>query len=571
MENFIVSARKYRPQLFNTVVGQSHITNTLKNAIIQKQLAQAYLFCGPRGVGKTTCARIFAKTINCFNVSSNGEACDTCESCLSFNSGASLNVYELDAASNNSVEDIRNLVDQVRFAPQLGEYKVYIIDEVHMLSAAAFNAFLKTLEEPPKHAKFILATTEKHKIIPTILSRCQVFNFNRIKVEDISNHLAFMAESEHVKFEQEALHIIAQKADGGLRDACSMFDQMVAFTGNNLTYKQVVENLHVLDYDYYFKLTDAFLGSRLPEIMVVFDDILKKGFDGHNFIIGLGEHLRNILVSKDVQTLGLLEVSDALKQKYAVQAANCTVQFLLKSLSIISKTDVNYKSAKNQRLLVEMALMQLCYLNSPLETEKKNDDSVVISNETPVLKQNNPVITSINNDAPVIKTASKPVIPFNQLKNTAGFSLKDALTDKTLPNESSAPDGSNEVAYLNETLTLEMIKESVLKYAKTKQQNKSIYVSLTEAPVVLTPSNEIVITLLNHSQLEKFQELKQDMLDVLRKDLRNNIIVLKFSIKEDDDTASVKAFTPKEKFKVMSEKNSALLELKKRFDLDIEY
>lgn len=571
MENFIVSARKYRPQLFNTVVGQSHITNTLKNAIIQKQLAQAYLFCGPRGVGKTTCARIFAKTINCFNVSSNGEACDTCESCLSFNSGASLNVYELDAASNNSVEDIRNLVDQVRFAPQLGEYKVYIIDEVHMLSAAAFNAFLKTLEEPPKHAKFILATTEKHKIIPTILSRCQVFNFNRIKVEDISNHLAFMAESEHVKFEQEALHIIAQKADGGLRDACSMFDQMVAFTGNNLTYKQVVENLHVLDYDYYFKLTDAFLGSRLPEIMVVFDDILKKGFDGHNFIIGLGEHLRNILVSKDVQTLGLLEVSDALKQKYAVQAANCTVQFLLKSLSIISKTDVNYKSAKNQRLLVEMALMQLCYLNSPLETEKKNDDSVVISNETPVIKQNNPVITSINNDAPVIKTASKPVIPFNQLKNTAGFSLKDALTDKTLPNESSAPDGSNEVAYLNETLTLEMIKESVLKYAKTKQQNKSIYVSLTEAPVVLTPSNEIVITLLNHSQLEKFQELKQDMLDVLRKDLRNNIIVLKFSIKEDDDTASVKAFTPKEKFKVMSEKNSALLELKKRFDLDIEY
>jgi len=329
------------------------------------------LFCGPRGVGKTTCARIFAKTINCFNVSSTGEACDKCESCQSFNSGASLNVYELDAASNNSVEDIRNLVDQVRFAPQLGEYKVYIIDEVHMLSAAAFNAFLKTLEEPPKHAKFILATTEKHKIIPTILSRCQVFNFNRIKIEDISKHLAFMADSEHVKYEQEALHIIAQKADGGLRDACSMFDQMVAFTENNLTYKQVVENLHVLDYDYYFKLTDAFIGSRLPEIMVTFDDILKKGFDGHNFIIGLGEHLRNILVSKDVQTLSLLEVSDALKQKYAIQAANCSVQFLLKSLSIISKTDVNYKSAKNQRLLVEMALMQLCYLNSPLEAEKK--------------------------------------------------------------------------------------------------------------------------------------------------------------------------------------------------------
>jgi DNA polymerase-3 subunit gamma/tau len=570
MENFIVSARKYRPQLFNTVVGQSHITNTLKNAIIQKHLAQAYLFCGPRGVGKTTCARIFAKTINCFNVGSNGEACDKCESCQSFNSGASLNVYELDAASNNSVEDIRNLVDQVRFAPQLGEYKVYIIDEVHMLSTAAFNAFLKTLEEPPKHAKFILATTEKHKIIPTILSRCQVFNFNRIKVEDISNHLAYMADSEHVTYEPEALHIIAQKADGGLRDACSMFDQMVAFTENNLTYKQVVENLHVLDYDYYFKLTDAFLNQRLPEVMVVFDDILKKGFDAHNFVIGLGEHLRNILVSKDPQTLSLLEVSDNLKKKYAQQSANCTVQFLLKSLSLISKTDVNYKSAKNQRLLVEMALMQLCYLNAPVETEKKKDDPITTNTETPVIKQSNPVITNALNDTPVIKTATKPVIPFNQLKNTATFSLKDALNDKTLPNESAAPETNASEVYVNDTVSLQQVKESVMKYARTKEQNKSIYVSLAEAPVDLTPSNEIMITLLNHSQLEKFQELKQEMLDAIRKDLKNNIVVLKFDIKPEENKAA-KAFKPLEKFKVMSEKNPALTELKKRFDLDIDY
>lgn len=371
MESFVVSARKYRPQHFNTVVGQAHITNTLKNAIINNQLAQAYLFCGPRGVGKTTCARIFAKTINCTNISKAGEACDQCESCLSFNSGASLNVYELDAASNNSVEDIRNLVDQVRFAPQLGEYKVYIIDEVHMLSAAAFNAFLKTLEEPPKHAKFILATTEKHKIIPTILSRCQVFNFNRIKTEDISGHLAFMAKQEGVSFEQEALHIIAQKADGGLRDACSIFDQMVAFTGNHLTYKQVVENLNVLDYDYYFKITDAFAENRLPEIMVTFDDILKKGFDAHNFLIGLGEHLRNLLVSKDEQTIVLLEISDNLKQRYAAQSQKCSLTFLLKALALISKTDVNYKSAKNQRLLVEMALMQLTFLTASADAEKK--------------------------------------------------------------------------------------------------------------------------------------------------------------------------------------------------------
>jgi DNA polymerase III subunit gamma/tau len=371
MDSFIVSARKYRPQHFNTVVGQSHITNTLKNAIITKQLAQAYLFCGPRGVGKTTCARIFAKTINCTNVSETGEACGSCESCESFDSGASLNVYELDAASNNSVEDIRNLVDQVRFAPQLGEYKVYIIDEVHMLSTAAFNAFLKTLEEPPKHAKFILATTEKHKIIPTILSRCQVFNFNRIKTEDISSHLAYMAKEEQVSFEPEALHVIAQKADGGLRDACSIFDQMVAFTGNHLTYKQVVENLNVLDYDYYFKITDAFAANNLSDIMLTFDDILKKGFDAHNFLIGLGEHLRNLLVSKDPQTISLLEISENLKQRYAQQSQQCSVTFLLKSLALISKTDVNYKSAKNQRLLVEMALMQLTFLTASPDAEKK--------------------------------------------------------------------------------------------------------------------------------------------------------------------------------------------------------
>ncbi len=372
MDNFIVSARKYRPQHFNTVVGQSHITNTLKQAIKNGKIAQAYLFCGPRGVGKTTCARIFAKTINCTNLTPDGEACDQCESCLSFNSGASLNVYELDAASNNSVEDIRNLVDQVRFAPQLGDYKVYVIDEVHMLSNAAFNAFLKTLEEPPKHAKFILATTEKHKIIPTILSRCQVFSFNRIKTEDIAGHLEYIAKTENVTFEPEALNVIAQKADGGLRDACSIFDQMVTFTGNHLTYKAVVENLHVLDYDYYFKLTDAAVNNRLPEVMVTFDEILKQGFDGHNFIIGFGEHLRNILVSKDQFTIQLLEVSEALKQRYAQQAQSCSTTFLLKSLAAINKCDVNYKAAKNQRLQVEMTLMQICYINAAsLDAEKK--------------------------------------------------------------------------------------------------------------------------------------------------------------------------------------------------------
>src|ERR1035437_9102420 len=316
MDNFIVSARKYRPATFNTVVGQEHITNTLKNAIKTGHLAQAFLFCGPRGVGKTTCARILAKTINCTNRTENTEACDNCESCKSFNEGASHNVFELDAASNNSVDDIRALIEQVRYAPQLGKYKIYVIDEVHMLSSNAFNAFLKTLEEPPKHAIFILATTEKHKIIPTILSRCQIFDFNRIRLEDISNHLAYIAKTEAITADPEALRVIAQKADGGLRDACSMFDQMVSFGGNTLTYKTVIENLHVLDYDYYFKISDALNIQDTSTVLLTFNEIINNGFDGHHFIAGLGEHLRNLLVCKDAATVQLLEVSENIKQKY---------------------------------------------------------------------------------------------------------------------------------------------------------------------------------------------------------------------------------------------------------------
>ena len=371
-ERFVVSARKYRPQTFETVVGQQHITTTLKNAIKNNHLAQAFLFCGPRGVGKTTCARILAKTINCFNLTAETEACDKCESCTSFNSGQSLNVFELDAASNNSVEDIRNLIDQVRFAPQLGSHKVYIIDEVHMLSSAAFNAFLKTLEEPPKHAIFILATTEKHKIIPTILSRCQIFDFNRIKLDDISNHLAHIAKKEGITAEDEALRVIAQKADGGLRDACSMFDQMVSFGGNNLTYKTVIENLNVLDYDYYFKITDALNTQDTSNVLLTFNEILDNGFDGHHFIAGLGEHIRNLLVCKDAATLQLLEVSENVKQKYQQQAQACSTQFLLKALGVINRCDTSYKAAKNQRLQAEIALLQMAYLNAAsIDAEKK--------------------------------------------------------------------------------------------------------------------------------------------------------------------------------------------------------
>ncbi len=364
MENFVVSARKYRPSNFKSVVGQSHITTTLKNALKNNHLAQAFLFCGPRGVGKTTCARILAKTINCQNLTADFEACNECDSCKSFNNNASFNVHELDAASNNSVEDIRNLVDQVRYAPQQGQYKVYIIDEVHMLSNSAFNAFLKTLEEPPKHAIFILATTEKHKIIPTILSRCQIFDFNRIQIKDIAEHLKYIASAEKIEYEEEALRLIATKADGALRDALSIFDLIVTYSaGNKLTYQETISNLHILDYDYYFKVVDALLEESISKVLLIFDEILKKGFDGNNFIVGLQEHLRDLMVCKDPQTLDLLEVSESAKERYLKQSDEATLSFLLSAMNICNQCDIHYKASKNQRLHVELALMKLAKVN----------------------------------------------------------------------------------------------------------------------------------------------------------------------------------------------------------------
>lgn len=370
MSDFVVSARKYRPQTFQTVVGQGSITTTLKNAISKKHLAQAFLFCGSRGVGKTTTARILAKTINCLNLGENIEPCGQCESCTSFNAGNSFNILELDAASNNSVDDIRNLIDQVRIAPQIGKYKIFIIDEVHMLSQAAFNAFLKTLEEPPEHAIFILATTEKHKILPTILSRCQIFDFHRIKVEDIVKHLSEIAVNENIAAQEKALHIIAQKADGALRDALSIFDQIVSFTGGNITYESVIENLNVLDYDYYFKIVDFALESKINENLIVFDDILDKGFDGSQFLTGLAEHLRNLLVCKDEKSVSLLEVPDDLKPTYVEQSKKTSIQFILLSLDLLRETETGYKISKNKRLHIEIALMKFSSILSNIE--KKN-------------------------------------------------------------------------------------------------------------------------------------------------------------------------------------------------------
>jgi DNA polymerase-3 subunit gamma/tau len=362
MENFIVSARKYRPDTFQTVVGQPSISSTLKNAIKNNQLAHAYLFCGPRGVGKTTCARIFAKTINCQNQTAEIEACNECESCKAFNGNRSYNIHELDAASNNSVDDIRNLTDQVRIPPQIGHYSVYIIDEVHMLSSQAFNAFLKTLEEPPRHAIFILATTEKHKIIPTILSRCQIFDFNRIKISDISSHLSFVAKSENVTVESEALNVIAQKADGAMRDALSIFDQVVSFSGHSVTYKDVISNLNVLDYDYYFRLVDLFLKNDISGSLLLFNEILDHGFEGHHFITGLSSHFRDVMVCKDQVTIQLLEVGGEIREKYKTQAARCDSDFLIGALQIANECDMQYKASQNKRLLVELAVIKIAQL-----------------------------------------------------------------------------------------------------------------------------------------------------------------------------------------------------------------
>ena len=359
MDNFIVSARKYRPSTFNSVVGQEHITSTLKNAIKSGQVAQAFLFCGPRGVGKTTCARIFAKALNCDHLTADNEPCNECDSCKAYNNSASFNVYELDAASNNSVDDIRNLVEQVRIAPIGAKYKVYIIDEVHMLSSSAFNAFLKTLEEPPAYAKFILATTEKHKIIPTILSRCQVYDFKRIKDADIVKYLPYVAKNEGVVAEDEALHIVARKADGALRDALSIFDQLVSFTGNNITYQATIQNLNVLDVDNYFKMVDYLFDADSSKALLLFDEIISSGFDEQNFIAGLASHFRNLLMAKDSNTVQLLEVSDTVKERYEKQASNADKNLMLRALELANTCDFNYKASNNKRLSVEICLMQI--------------------------------------------------------------------------------------------------------------------------------------------------------------------------------------------------------------------
>ena len=604
MENFIVSARKYRPQTFDTVVGQKSITNTLKNAIKNNQLAQAFLFCGPRGVGKTTCARILAKTINCEHLSANLEACDHCPSCVSFNENASFNIYELDGASNNSVDDIRTLVDQVRIPPQMGKYKVYIIDEVHMLSASAFNAFLKTLEEPPPYAKFILATTEKHKILPTILSRCQIFDFKRITVDDIAGHLHHVADKENITAEDNALHIIAQKADGAMRDALSIFDQLVSFAGNELTYNTVLENLNVLDYEYFFKITDQILQGDISGTLLTINDIIDKGFEGQHFLIGFGEHLRNVLVCKDAATARLLETAPSIRSHYVEQSARCPVSLLLKLLDINNRCDLNYKTSNNKRLHLEISVMQMCapmirqeaYQTAPpgaIITPSAQTPPVTLPGPGPLpLKESGLPQPSMgihhsagetmpqssgfkhpeSTESATATLPKKPVetVRMRDIKNdfTSTTSIKKPL-QKT---ENDALSSEDELARQEIETPFSQAELIIFwdEYAdKLKNDSPHLYSTLKSSRPALKPGWTISFTLENKVLEDELTVRKTEMMEFLRLHLNNYKIQLQTSIAETQKT--LKPYTDKEKYELMAEKNPALRSLREELDLEIEY
>jgi len=580
MENFIVSARKYRPASFDMVIGQDSITHTLKSAIKNNHLAQAYLFCGPRGVGKTTCARIFAKTINCSNLSDNLEACDECESCLSFNSWRSFNIHELDAASNNKVEDIRSLNDQVRIPPQIGKYSIYIIDEVHMLSSSAFNAFLKTLEEPPSHAIFILATTEKHKIIPTILSRCQIFDFNRIRIEDIVGRLMYVAKNEGITADEEALHIIGQKADGALRDALSIFDQIVSLSGKKITYKDVIENLNVLDYEYYFKCIDGAMTGDVSTVLLTFNEVLEKGFDGHNFISGLNSHLRDLLVSKDESTLRLLEATPAIKKRYLQQTGQCPVDFLFKALEIGNNCDLTYKSSKNPRLHIELSLIRLCRLmnepEEPFEKKKsdpdqlkKQEEDLPLPSKSEIIRQEvqpaekriiNQEFTSGKHD-PVIEKPSKT------------FSIKDIITEDIKPevkHEDKTVLNDPEV-HINPKaeFTPEAFEVAWRKFTdQLKGEGTRIISMFKTIRPELENDQTIKIHLSNAAQKDIFiLNYKQKLVNFLENKFYLSDIDIETSV--DLSETSEILYSDEQKYNYLFNKYPILKEMKKTFNLDI--
>ena len=620
MENYIVSARKYRPSTFESVVGQRALTTTLKNAIATQKLAHAYLFCGPRGVGKTTCARIFAKTINCMTPTADGEACNQCESCVAFNEQRSYNIHELDAASNNSVDDIRQLVEQVRIPPQIGKYKVYIIDEVHMLSASAFNAFLKTLEEPPRHAIFILATTEKHKILPTILSRCQIYDFNRISVEDTVNHLSYVASKEGITAEPEALNVIAMKADGGMRDALSIFDQVVSFTGGNITYKSVIDNLNVLDYEYYFRLTDCFLENKVSDALLLFNDILNKGFDGSHFITGLSSHFRDLLVGKDPVTLPLLEVGASIRQRYQEQAQKCPLPFLYRAMKLCNECDLNYRISKNKRLLVELTLIQVAQLTTegddvsggrgptktikPIFTQPAAAQQPQVASATQVQQASlhtspSSVTTQAVNGTtarhpqasaavqpgasassgaassapsqgagvvPTVKEERKiPVMKMSSL----GVSIKNPQRDQATQNTATThvprvqqPEedfifNDRDLNYYWQEYAGQLPKEQD---ALTKRMQML-------RPVLLNNSTTFEVVVDNEFAAKDFTALIPELQDYLRGRLKNSKVMM--TVRVSEATETVRPVGRVEKFQMMAQKNQALMQLKDEFGLEL--
>lgn len=609
MEEYIVSARKYRPTTFNSVVGQGALTTTLKNAIHTGKLAHAYLFCGPRGVGKTTCARIFAKTINCLNPKPNGDACEECESCKAFNEQRSFNIHELDAASNNSVDDIRSLVEEVRIPPQVGKYKVFIIDEVHMLSTSAFNAFLKTLEEPPRHAIFILATTEKHKILPTILSRCQTYDFNRMSVSDIVHHLEEIAKKEHVEAEPEALNVIAQKADGGMRDALSIFDQVVSFTAGHLTYDKVIQNLNVLDYEYYFKVVDGFLENKVAELMLLFNDILNKGFQGDHFITGLAKHLRDLLVSRDPVTLPLLEVGDSVKKRYQEQAARCTQTFLYRAMKLCNDCDLSYKASKNRRLLVELTLIQCAQLTQTSDvpagglrptkilkpifeqqhTTAVKKESTVAATSQGVEPLPQTTATAAASASPTLEQKPKSDIedflarskkPLSQkltLKGgkTVGFSIHDALNGNASQQESEKSKEQiattavvEPVQKMNKPATEENIRFYWMEFLQSLPQEEAATrgrMELMRPALLDSDSFEIVV---GNTQVERdMMAMKPRIERHMREGIGNASLCMKIRIASEKEAR--KYMSPQDRFEAMCEKNPSLLKLKKELGMRV--
>lgn len=597
MESFVVSARKYRPSTFETVVGQHTLTQTLKNAIKSNHLAHAYLFCGPRGVGKTTCARIFAKTINCQHLTDDFEPCNECESCKAFNEQRSYNIHELDAASNNSVDDIRSLIEQVRIPPQIGKYSVYIVDEVHMLSQGAFNAFLKTLEEPPAHAIFILATTEKHKILPTILSRCQIYDFNRITIPDTVGYLQKIAQKEQINIDVEALNVIAQKSDGGMRDALSIFDQLVNFCGTSISYQDAISTLNVLDYEYYFRLVDCALASDVSGALLLFNEVLAKGFEGQHFVDGLGSHLRDVMVSKDVATIALLEKGENVAKRYAEQAAKTPLPFLYKALQMVGDVSLNYRLSRNKRLAVEILLIKLCQIMGPVEVEPLQQKPIApissspqkspqktaggnegVDKETATSPQRAQVERSVDSASapekapeavPTIKNViqtppAPPKTPNRSISINVGNYVGQAETTTTSTHSSVSKEKRHKP--FDEEQLRKAWADSIDEVAEADDRLKSIMYR-REPVMVAADTAEIVLE--NNSQESDMKTIETKLVQFIRDQIENDDFTLRFRIAESQEKAPV-AYTSEDKMKLFVQKNSAVSLLKESFKLQLE-